>query len=175
MKPGKRDDERFKELYLTWRDCMMQMAHTFFSDQADCEDQVQEALYRIMCRMDLVQDVHSQRTKNLCLIVLKNRCLNELEKRKREEPVDFQDSDQAFHYRSGRDDYKAFEKTDAITRELEKLNPEIRDVLVLNIIYGYSAAEIAGMLEKKTAAVSKMLQRAKKRLYGALKGDFDEA
>lgn len=58
----------------------------------------------------------------------------------------------------------------ALRRELAKLPDKYREVLVLQVIGGYTGEEMAAMLELPRATVNTRLFRARQRLRGMLEG-----
>ena len=61
------------------------------------------------------------------------------------------------------------QELDAIFRAMRKIKPEYREVILLRFVEGYSAADVAKLLDKAEKAVWNLQQRGLERLRGELR------
>jgi len=61
------------------------------------------------------------------------------------------------------------QELDAILRAMRKIKPEYREVILLRFVEGYSAADVAKLLDKAEKAVWNLQQRGLERLRGELR------
>jgi len=61
------------------------------------------------------------------------------------------------------------QEVDAILRAMRKIKPEYREVILLRFVEGYSAADVAKLLDKAEKAVWNLQQRGLERLRGELR------
>lgn len=164
---------QMEELFIQYRTRLLHTAGRYLMNQSDCEDAVQETFLRLLKKRNLQLETDSPKTEGLLFLVLKNICLNELEKHKRTVITDFSDdiiAEEIPAKKISQDWQKAWETEDAIHRAVRRLQPEVQDMLWLSLSYGFSPREIGKLFNKKEDSVRKTLYRAKKELQEILKG-----
>lgn len=151
------EKDRFLLIYEKYRDLMFYVAQKYLSSQADREIAVDAALYSIVEIIFKIKDPLSSKTKNLVVLITKNKCLDILRKRGGiTEEVLIEMSERALPVPAPR--------TDELSDAIASLRDPYRDIIFLRYLHGYSTAEIAKILDISRDAAIKRLQRAKREL-----------
>jgi RNA polymerase sigma-70 factor, ECF subfamily len=149
---------RFQALCQALRPDLLRFAFWLSRDRALAEDVVQESMLRAWKAQDSLQDEAA--TKPWLLTIIRREYARSFERKRfvtldveeliaREEPM-----------LAAADDQDLVE----LRAALFKLPEEYREPLVLQVLMGYSTAEIAAELDLSSAAVLTRLFRARKRL-----------
>jgi len=150
--------ERFQSLCQTLRPDLVRFAFWLARDPALAEDLVQETLLRAWKAQDSLKDEAA--AKSWLLTIVRREYARSFE-RKRLVTVDLDElviqEDPGLARREDAE-------LDALRAALFKLADEYREPLVLQVLMGYSTAEIAAELGLTTAAVLTRLFRARKQL-----------
>ena len=159
------EKDKFITIYETWRDLLYYIAGQYLSAQADREIAVDSALHSVLQALDSIGDPASAKTKNLLVVVTRNKCIDLLRRKNGavEEPWDGEDGASAAAKTTAA---PAAEGEDSLTAAVQSLPAPSRDVLVLRYYHGYSAREIGLILGIGYEAARKRLQRAKAELKG---------
>ena len=159
------EKDRFLLIYETYRDLMFYIAQKFLSNQTDREIAVDAALHSIVDMIFKIEDPLSAKTKNLIVLITKNKCLDLLRKRGGvAEEVLIETAEHALPVPSP--------GTDALADAIASLRDPSRDIIFLRYMHGYSTAEIGRMLGISRDAAVKRLQRAKQELKEILDEDI---
>lgn len=137
-------------------------------DRQLAEDLVQETLLRAWRSLHQLRDASV--AKRWLMTILRRENARHFE-RQRPEPVDLQADDFPEALLSHRDE--APEIND-VRRAIFALDEQYREPLVLQVLLGYTTAEIAAILELSQGAVLTRLHRARKVLRRALGEDDGE-
>ncbi len=139
-------------------------AYWLARDRALAEDLVQETLLRAWRSLDQLRDEAAAR--QWLITILRREFARELSKRKN--TVDIEGLELAdAHASLGADDTDLHD----VRRAMQKLSPEYREPLVLQVLMGCSTEEIAEQLELTQATVLTRLYRARHRLRELLSGN----
>lgn len=155
----------FLLIYETYRDLMFYVAQKFLSSQVDREIVVDAALHSIVDIIFKIKDPLSIKTKNLIVLITKNKCLDLLRKRggvTEEELIEA--SERALPVPSP--------GTSELADAIASLRDPARDILFLRYLHGYSVSEIAKIQGIGRDAAAKRLQRAKQELKKLLDEDI---
>lgn len=151
------EKDRFLLIYEKYRDLMFYIAQKYLSSQADQEIAVDAALYSIVEIIFKINDPLSSKTKNLVVLITKNKCLDFLRKRGGT-------SEEELIETSERTLPVPAPGTDELSDAIASLRDPYRDIIFLRYLHGYSTAEIAKILDISRDAAIKRLQRAKREL-----------
>lgn len=155
--------DKFESLYLKYRKYMKLIAFNILNDEPLSEDAVHNAFIKILNHLDKFDDLDSQRTKNLIVIIIRSVSIDMYRKRNREfDNTDIFDKDL-----STETDFSMIEATDIVCA-IDALPEIYKNVLLLKIEYGYKDREIANLLGIKADTVSKRLERARGQLQKQL-------
>ena len=156
------DKEKFLDLYVNYKYLMIKIAMEYLHDRGKAEDAVQEAFFSIAKNIKKIEKPCSK-SKNLCVIIVRNKCIDMLRKEKGEiihiEDVVVADEaadllEQALNREAAENIQKAF----------EKLDEKKRIVMQLRFFHDYGIAEIADLMGMSEKNVSMTIYRAKKEL-----------
>lgn len=158
-----RDEQRFTELYLSYRKQMLYVANTVLRQQELAEDAVQEALFRLARYIKNVPTAPEE-CRAYVLTVAKNCARDllkkELNERKTAELLRLEPAeDEALFSKVARS-----EQYELLHRALEGMESIYRDVLFLHYQQQLSVREISELLGRKPATVKQQLTRGKKLL-----------
>ena len=138
----------------------MKIAYSITKDEYDSQEVVQDVLYSITNNISTINMDNTGRIKSYIFTLVTNRSINFLRSKKRktvtEIPDDFVHPIDIEELISGNEQY------DNIVRKLTSLPYTYRDVLSMNIVYGYTTKEISRMLNIKYSTVRSRLTRGMK-------------
>lgn len=157
------DADKLEALYETYRQLMFYVAYSILHDIPSAEDAVQQAFLRIMDNLEKIADTDCPQTKNFMVIIVKNIALNLYNARRKKGTVSF-DEVEGWLLASPRDEIRDFEDARQLEDLMARLPESYRDALMLRYDNGYSAAEIAALLQISEENVKKRLQRARAKL-----------
>lgn len=156
------DDEivrsKLEAVYNAYSDAMYYRAYAILQNAQDAEDAVHAAFVKLLKNIDRLPEGIGSRTRSYVIIAAENSAIDLYRKQKREKetPLDDELPDPSGGYEySGQNE---------ITRQIFKLPPKFRNVLLLKYIHGFTYAEIAKMLGTNENAAKKTGQRAKEKL-----------
>lgn len=163
--------DRFTALVRPHIQLMYRMAYRWTQNQSEAEELVQDVLARLFPRLEEL--VALDKPGPWLVKVLYHRYVD-LYRRRLNSPVDDSvswSSDDAFfqgHLLDERNHFHQLELKRALNRALEELDDGWRDVVLLHDVEGYSALEVAEILEINVGTVKSRLHRARKKLKAAL-------
>ena len=155
-----------EELAMKYQEAMYQKAYSVLRNKEDAEEAVQN-VFLSMARTGHVPKAHTPGIKSVLLISVQRKAIDIYNDNKRRAALDISEISEMIPDSSAHDPEARVALKDAIKR----LPPELREILLLNVLLGWSSAEIAGYMGLKTNTVQKKIKNAKDMLNAILKGE----
>lgn len=166
------EEEKIKieKLYYQYKNLMMHIATDILKDDGYAEDAVHESFVKLTKHLNGIDDVNNAKTKAFVVIIVKNTCLDMLQKEKRNKVSSCDNMDEILSNTE-----KTFEKIEVkeLVSLIDKLPEIYRDVVQLKVTYELTDKEIAHVLGISNQAVRKRLQRARES-FGKILAEWDE-
>ena len=142
---------------------LYRIARSYLNDDQEAEDAVQDALIRAWEKRETLRDIHQ--FKPWLTRILSNRCKDMLRKRKRWIffPLE-EDTVQV----------EMPQTENAVMEAMKKLKPELRIVMTLHYVDGYSIQEMADALGIPTGTIKTRMRNARKQLSKILLIQWEE-
>lgn len=150
------EKDKFERLYLKYRDLMFYIANKILQNEQDAEDAVHAAFLSIAENMEKVSTPDCPKTKGYIVTITENKAIDLYRKKKRHPKALLLEETAGLEV--------SYEGSHAIAHCFARLSSQDRDILMLRYRYGYTAREIAKMLNLSEANANKRIQRAKERL-----------
>lgn len=150
------DRSEFTSRVLDCERKMYRMAYCLLHNSADCQDAVQETIFRAWSRLGSLRDESAFEAWLMQILV--NTCRTMLRKRKRRGECELEDV------------YPAPAASDgALFEAVSNLEEKYRLPVILRYVNGYSAQETAAILRQPYRSVLKNLRRAREILKKEMK------
>lgn len=156
-------EDRFVALVFPHIRRMHRMAYRWTMDSVDADDLVQDVLTALVPR---VVELESIDRLGPWLIKVLYRRYVDLYRRRRACPIEYsggRDGD-SFCDESGGDDYEQQDLRRALSHALMALEDDWRDTVLLHDVEGYTAVEVAEILDISVGTVKSRLHRARQKL-----------
>ena len=147
----------FEVLYEQHAAWMYRLAFAVLRQPQDAEDAVQEAFLTVARKPGFYGALTAERLKAALIVITRSRALNILRKRR-----EIADSELTELNLPG--DKVSFTFGLSWEEAIASLEPSVREIVLLHFADGFSAEEIADMLDSKKETVRKTLYRARKRI-----------
>ena len=156
---------------------MYRMAYRWSRSEHDAEDIVQDVLLRLADRVEEMQGIEQLRPWLLKCVY---RRFVDAYRSQSSSPIsndsdlnssanDDEDFQSASHnFADSHDDFAQMLESDALASALESLEDTHRVVILLHDLEGYSASEVADIIEEKIGTVKSRLHRAREKLKNIL-------
>ncbi|MDZ7374052.1 MAG: sigma-70 family RNA polymerase sigma factor [candidate division KSB1 bacterium] len=174
----KGDREAFEQIVERYKDQLLNFAYRFLGSRQEAEDVVQDTFLRVYRNRKAYRRV--ARFSTWIYTIAGNLAKTELRKRKRRklfsisdlgfEEKDYEISDLTYN---PEDDVEGTLKEEIIQKEIERLPPKFREVIILRDVQGLSYEEIALILRIPIGTVKSRVNRARLRLQRRLKEILD--
>ena len=175
------DDEesksKFELLYLNYRASMFNIANAVLRDKGLAEDAVHQAFIKVLRNLHKIDDVFSNKTRSLIVIIVRNTAIDLYRARKKQKTVFLEDFIHEPIHENGTplDFVIAEESYERMISNISKMPEKYSEVLVLRYFCEYSNGEIAEILNISNGNVRSRLHRARKMLVEIMEEvDFDE-
>jgi RNA polymerase sigma-70 factor (ECF subfamily) len=158
--------EQFAHLLRPHIELMYRMAYRWTRSQEDAEDLVQDVLIKLANRVEEMLAVEQLRP---WLIKVVYRRFVDLYRREQSSPLvridrDADESSPIGQAAAAEDIEGRLEQQQVVAGALDALDDDQRDVILLYAVEGYTALEIAEILDVNVGTVKSRLQRARERL-----------
>lgn len=175
MAKTKQDFAKLEEIYEKYKGIMHKEAWLILHNELDVEDAIQKAFENLTKCCDRLEEVDSPRTRNFIRIVTKN-VARDIYKEKMsitniETAVDFIEDLCSTNYADSLDILIQKEKLNKTIEEIKKLPETMRDVIILEKVFGYTRPETIKLLGENNETLKKRLTRARKKLLESLRKD----
>lgn len=157
------DAVTFQALAMPLERLMYHVSYSMLHSDADCADAVQEALIRAWQKRGTLRD--TDKFKPWMMRILVNTCKDMLRKRSRRQFVPLTE------------ETAVSEPPTApvpLREAIDLLKPEMRVVVILHYLEGYSVADVAQVLRIPTGTVKSRLKKARERLSVLLNEEWKE-
>ncbi len=172
------DIHAFEEIVNRYKDPLMNFVYRFVGDMSEAEDIVQETFLRVFRNKKAYKKIAKFST--WIYTIAGNLAKTELRKRKKRnvysisdmgyEDKDYEISDESMNPEQ-KTDSRMFDEI--LQREIEKLSPKFREVIILRDIQELSYEEISKILRIPLGTVKSRVNRARLRLQEQLKEALD--
>ena len=156
MIESEEDKSKFVTIYNKYRFLMFSVANAKLQNPYDAEDAVHEAFIAIINNLDKIKKVDCPETRSFIVIITENKAIDIIRSRKHISDEELVDSIAGIDIPLPGDN--------GLADAMAKLPARYREVLLLRYDNGYSAKEIAKMLNLSDGATQKLIWRAKQAL-----------
>ena len=170
------DKKKIEALYSVYGKTMYNVAYRILKDESLAEDVEQQAFLKIMKCLDRIDINNINRTKKFLVIVARNIAIDMYNSRKNLssnteyiEAIEADESELLTAIKSPCDELIEKETCSNIMKYINDLSPIYKDVITLELIYGYTRKEIAQLLNVKYDTIKKRSERAHKMLAEAIR------
>lgn len=164
-----RNDQLFEELYIRYSEDIFKRIYKILEDPRDAEDTAQEAWLYILEHIEIFQGKSERSVKSYIFSVAKNKAIDLIRKRRREENLlheintsDIADESEMFALCAEQSD-------DSVLQCIMKLGEPYATVLIYYYLYHHTLKEISKIMEIKESTVGSRLTRGRKKLISLLK------
>ena len=160
------DQTKFEKIYNKYHNDMIKIAYSITKKQYIAEEVVQDSLYIIVKNINRIKIDSDEMLKSYVYKLVKNTALNTMRK---EGHIIFTEDIENIDITI--DAEKIIDENEAynfIVRKISSLPGIYRDVLILNIVNGFSSKDIAALLDTKHSTVKSRLSRGMKILKSIL-------
>lgn len=158
------DRDKLVRLYERYKYMLFRFAKTYFKNQSDAEDAVQETFTRIMKHLNKIDEKDEMQTRSFMLIVCKNICLNMLAKQKKLVPDDGIYDRIDTEMEPDKDSLNIVISRESINElidSVKNLKEPYNDIVFLKFYHDFTYDEIAKLLQIKPATARKRIERAR--------------
>jgi len=169
------DKTKMADLYLTYRDHLLNIALDILRNEADAEDVLHQAFLYVANHFSKIDEVSSHQTRNYLVIMVRGYALNLFGKRNKLVEVPFADLEGTEASLQVEDPSPQLFEYEALYQALERLPKEPRDILYMMYYENLKIKEISKTLGLSESAVKKRLQRARLALHKLILAEGAEA
>lgn len=170
-----KQQDKFTELYRTYRYTMLYVARSILKDPAEAEDTVHDAFLKVLDIVDQIGEVNCSKTKSLLVIIVKNKAIDRYRREQKIEQLPLEDCE-----------YSLSETTDSIEdliisrlgyerliKAIGTLGDLYKIVLELRYLHGYSSGDVGRILDLDPKTVNMRLYRGKNKLRQILEKEAE--
>ncbi|WP_312645080.1 sigma-70 family RNA polymerase sigma factor [Hydrogenoanaerobacterium sp.] len=169
MLESKTQEYKLQQIHDSYKSSMFSIAYAILHDEGLAEDAVYHALEKIIHYLEEINDISSNKTRSLIVILVKNCAIDILRQRQRQDAMLFEDIDELIDDRISLEEFIIQEESYSNMKQmLSRMDAKYADVLVLRYIHGYKNEEIADLLSISNGNVRFRLHKAKRLLLGIL-------
>ena len=150
------DQRKFERIYHKYRFLMLHTAKQILQIHHDAEDAVHQAFVSIIENLEKIIEVDSPKTRSFVVIITERKAIDLLRQNKRRSTVELNEEITGIEI--------PFRLDNPIAAAIAQLPANYREVLLLRYDNGFTAKEIASILNITDSGVRKLIARAKKAL-----------
>lgn len=160
MMDSTEDKDKFEAIYLAYRGLMFHVANQILRNQQDAEDAVHQAFLSVIKNLDKISDVQCPKTRSFLVIIVERKAIDLLRKSHFKDSIPLDDDIAGIEVPLPGDH--------GLADALASLPARYREILLLRFDNGYSAKELAEILNMSRDSVQKLIWRAKEALTKAM-------
>ncbi len=147
-----------EQLYIKHEKQMFSVAYAVLKNHADAEDAVQQSFAVILTKLDKLSLDEPEKARALLMLIAKNQALNIIRRRKK--TVYLEDIDETAPLLTSEEFFSL--SPEDIREALSSLPEEVKHIITLRFVYGFSAEETAELTALSTDAVYRRIRQARK-------------
>ena len=155
-------DSKFDKIYFSYRNLMFTVAYHLLHNKEDAQDAVQEAFLSIAMNLDKVPNEPSTESRAYAVTVVKRKACDILRHRPFVPSAEYDDAIGIVI---------TLQESNGLEEAMSSLSKKYREVLLLRFHNGYSAKEVAEMLNISQSVTQKLMWRAKEALRKQLENE----
>ena len=164
------DREKIDYIYSEYRYLLLSKAYSILKDRGQAEDALHDSFLHIWENIGKIDDPRSSQAIVLAVTIVRNRSYALLGMSRRNE--DLLKKDKSFDARGIKEALNVM-PAKSITKAVNKLGGENKNIFLLKYAYGFSCRKIAKTLDDSESNISVRLLKAQKRLRALLlRGGF---
>lgn len=152
------------DLYNTYKQLLFNVSMSILHNTADAEDAVHEAFIRIIKNISKIENVNSSQTKAFCVVIARNLSIDILNKRNKIITVPDEELDKCEAEHANEDIVFSNIGVELLKRSLKMLPADYYDIILLNVMYKCSVAELATLAGISYETAKSRLRRARIKL-----------
>jgi RNA polymerase sigma-70 factor (ECF subfamily) len=156
------DEFAFVGIYNRYKGPIYSFCYKMLRDSDAAEDVMQETFLRIYENRDRL--LKTSAFKSWLFTIARNQCLNSIRRNSKHTSLETDSSDQLINVNTPFSEMEKTEQVRAVTRLLEALKPDYREILILREYQNLSYEEIASVTRTSVSAVKSRLFKARKKL-----------
>ena len=154
-----KEENKFEQLYWEYKELLFYCAMNKIHDEHRAEDAVNITFMHIAQNMHMIEEAVSPRTKRLLITIVERTAINMYKKHQKEYNRTVNIEDVNPELLCGYQD-----EDTVLAQAILKLPLNYRQVIILKYAQGYSAEEIAAILDYSLDKTRKLISRGKKKL-----------
>lgn len=157
------DKNNLTLLYQYYEVALFRIAYSILHDKYLAEDAINETFIKLIQYIPAIENIYSQKTKALLVIIVKSTAIDIYRKRKKQFEYELEERDEM----TDQDDMLlnhiiADENHQEFMEKLHQLKKEYQEIILLKYVYELSNREIGNLLSLTDAVVRQHICRAKK-------------
>lgn len=149
-----------EQLYIKHERQAFSVAYNVLHNRADAEDAVQQAFAAVIDRLPRLSLDSDDKSRALLMIITKNIAINMLRSRRRSVPLE--DADNAAPLLT-QEEFSSLRGSE-IRAAISRLPEDIKHIIALRFVYGFTAEETAELTRLSLHAVYRKIRQARKLL-----------
>ena len=154
------DRIKFERVYTKYRYLMLHVANKILLNHHDAEDAVHQAFISIIENLDKIIEVNNPKTRSYIVIITERKAIDLLRYNQRRQTLELNENVVAVE--------TPFNADNSIAAAIATLPDNYQKVLLLRFDNGFTAKEIASIMNMSESGVHKLIVRAKKCLQETL-------
>ena len=165
------DKSKFEEVYIKYKNLMLNRAYEILKDGLLAEDAVHNAFLKVLKNLEKIDNSGSDKTKWYLVIITENEAKKIYNKEHKILQSDFSEVESSFSLDKIVEDKDAVEN---IKKHIDELSDIYHQPLLLHYYNGMNAKEISTALSIPVDTVYKRIQRGTALLLKKVEGDYSD-